>query len=229
VDRAQGVDVSHHHPVTGWASVLGAGIKFIGMKVTEGTSFTDPTFIAHRAGARQQPLLAVIFFHFPRAGNPKDQAERFMDRVGPLRPNERLCLDLEPRHLGAAEVYPTPNPRDMLEWVDRFISTLCRGACTDRQVLLYTSARVWREIGDPKWDLATAVSLWAPRYSSHEPELPKPWTRKGWDFWQQSESFSCPGVQGPCDGDVFRGSSADLEAWARPAAPMGPPVIPPFP
>lgn len=216
MDRARGVDCSHHHPVTNFAALRAAGYSFFGTKVTEGNSFTDPTFRAHLAGARSTPFTAVLLFHFARAGSARAQAARFMDTVGPLRPNETLCLDLEPRHLAttpAVDEYPTKDPKDAIEWVDEFYTELMHGACSGRRGLIYTSKRVWDAIGDPAWDLAPEVDLWVPRYSVNEPKLPSPWP--SWKIWQDSSTATVPGVQGPCDRDLFDGDEAALAAWVR--------------
>lgn len=210
--RAHGIDVSHWKPVKDWTPLANSDTSFIGIKATEGLSYVDPTLRAHRDGARKQPFALVIYYHFGRSGPARKQAERLMDAVGTLRDNERLCLDLE--------VVPTLDPLDGIDWVDEFYAELMSGSCTDRRPLIYTSKRKWREIGDPPWDLASEVGLWAPRYGSGsaEPLLPLPWAALGWDFWQYSDgeqpSVITPGV-GRCDANLFRGTESDLHKYAR--------------
>lgn len=203
--RAEGIDVSHHKPVRDWSALSASRVYFIGVKATEGTTYLDPTFKLHRDAFRSSPLHLAIYYHFARPGDPVHQAERFMDAVGPLQANERLCLDLE----GSG---PTENPTHALAWLDAFYETLMDGACSDRRPFIYTSKRIWRMIGDPAWDLASEIDLWAPRYSRAEPELPSPWKR--WTLWQYSDGESpdvlvTPGV-GRCDRNVFNGDVDDL-------------------
>lgn len=216
MERAHGIDVSHWKPVKSWQAVYDSGVRFAGIKATEGNTFRDPKFREHRGGLRTQPFSLGIFYHFARSGSPRKQAEHLMDTAGALRENERLCLDLE--------VSPTPNPSAAIGWLDAFFETLMDGACSDRRPILYTSKRIWRQIDDPSWDLASEIDLWAPRYNTAgvEPALPRPWAKHGWTFWQWTDGefpeHVTPGV-GKCDANWFRGDEQALKEYAR----FGPP------
>ena len=205
-DRAQGVDCSHYHPITDAGAVLASGISFVGLKATQGNTFVDPTFTANRAAVRSQPFDLVVHYHFASPGDPVAQADRFVDVIGELRGNERLCLDLEDDK--------TDKPAVDLAWADKFYSRLLGGACSDRRPLIYTSRRVWLQLKNPTWDLAAEIDLWAPRYGPDEPELPVPWKLHGWTFWQFSESANVPGVDGPCDASCFYSDVTALQAYA---------------
>jgi lysozyme len=206
--RAQGIDVNHYRPCSDFGAVFGAGMTFVGIKATEGISVVDSFLGAHRAGARAQPFHLVTYYHYARPGDADAQAERLMDRVGVLRDNERLALDVE----GDA----APN----IHWIEAFIAKVA-SAYPDRRPIVYTSARIWDQIGKPAWPRATAggVDLWAPRYNhaGNEPALPSTFSSPvwpAWTFWQDSEAFPCPGVSGPCDHSVFRGTADELRAYA---------------
>ena len=95
MDRAQGIDVNGYHPIVDFAALDRANLSFVGVKATEGNTITDKRLVHHRDGLRKLPLDLVIYYHFARSGDPAKQAARFMAAVGPLQPNERLCLDLE--------------------------------------------------------------------------------------------------------------------------------------
>jgi hypothetical protein len=154
-------------------------------------------------------MLLAIYYHFARSGNPRVQATRFMDAVGPLDPRERLCLDLE--------VSPAAGPEAVRDWVDDFYSVLTRsdGLSSDRRPFIYTSARKWRELaGDQAWVAGTmGVDLWD---AGREPLLPLPWAKRGWHVWQwtngQEPPCELPGV-GACDCNVWNGSEDDLKAY----------------
>jgi GH25 family lysozyme M1 (1,4-beta-N-acetylmuramidase) len=212
--RALGVDVSHYHPVTDFTKLMSAGVSFVGIKATEGKSFKDPKLKDHRSGFRTNPFKLGVYYHFARPGDPKDQANFFMDTVGQLLPKERLCLDFEDDKNGL----PTVD----LKFIDTFYTTLMGGICADRPSMIYTSKRVWSQIGNPTWALASDVHLWAPRYGTYEPDLPAPW--KAWTFWQFSEAESFDGVPGTFDANYFNGDEAALDAYAKIGAP---PVAPP--
>lgn len=211
MSRAEGIDVSHHHPVLDFPKVIDAGMTFFGAKATEGRSYRDPTFRNHRDGARAQPFVLAVYYHFATPGDPVKQADHLFDVVGELRDNERLALDVEG---DAAPAVP---------WIDTFVAELVR-VLPDRRPLIYTSARIWRDVlKSPEWPRAIATDLWAPRYSdgANEPAVPRfgadgafpVWPR--WSFWQDSEAFDCAGVAGPCDHNVFRGDVDELRAYAK--------------
>lgn len=210
MERAKGIDVSHWKPIKDMAAVWDSGVRFVGIKASEGPTYVDPSFRKHREEVRMTPMSLVIYYHFARTGSAGKQAERFMDATGDLRNNERLCLDLE--------VSPTPNPNDALAWVEDFYEELMQGACSDRRPMIYTSKRIWRTIGDPDWAMASEVDLWSPRYNAQgvEPDLPKPWQDIGWKIWQWTDGafpeHVTPGV-GKCDGNVFAGDDQALAAF----------------
>lgn len=216
MERAHGIDVSHHHPVTHWDRVVSAGVQLFGAKATNGT-LVDRTFMAHRAGARANPFDLVLYYHFPTPNSRvHEQADHFVDAVmagGGLRDNERLVLDVE----------PDPNNDDWcpsLEWIGAFIRRLTFAA-PDRRPLVYTSARVWHDFLGEQWPDAILTDLWAPRYKSgaKEPALPVDmldfpiWPK--WTIWQDSRDWVCRGVSGPCDHNVFNGDRAALQAYAK--------------
>jgi lysozyme len=205
MERAFGIDVSHHHPVRDFAAVAGAGVSIFGAKATEGASYVDSTFIAHRDGARAQGFDLCIWYHFARSGGALKQAKHFLATVGDLRDNERLAVDVEVSKDGSVAG---------VEWLDVFLRALPQA----RRPLVYTSARIWRMLGSPEWPESIATDLWAPRYGTEEPRLPA--DERGftvwpsWKIWQDSDVFTCPGVAGPCDHNVFNGDVDDLRRYA---------------
>jgi GH25 family lysozyme M1 (1,4-beta-N-acetylmuramidase) len=205
-DKAHGPDANGWHPVKNWDALVKSGASFFGAKATEGNTVTDKTLAHHRDGARQQPFTLVVYYHFARLGDPRTQAQRFADKIGPLRANERLCLDFET---------PWADGVASLDWIDEFFFAL-QPVCGPRRPLIYTSARIWDMIDDPAWDLATEIDLWAPRYSGtslKEPRIPKPWKAPGWTFWQFTDSYDTPGID-KCDYNVFCSDKAALEKYA---------------
>lgn len=209
-NRTPGVDISHWHPVTNWALLAGAA-RFVGIKATEGNTNADPTLQQHKRGFSGSGMDLAIYYHLARPGDAVAQAKRFLDAVGPLAPNERVCLDIE-RGSGVDMPY-----------VEAFYATLREQLGTPPQtprMLIYASAWSWaaNRLGDD-WDMAADIDLWAPRYESGgaEPMLPPPWPR--WTIWQWSQSAAMPGVDGACDANWFNGSAEDLAVYAAPSGP----------
>lgn len=218
MQRAHGIDVSHWHPVKDWKALAASRQDFIGAKATNGAA-VDPTFLSVRDGLRAGdagPVGLAWFYAFPMPGSPEDEADRLQSVVGDLRPNEVFCLDMEPhKDADGALAWPTANPRDMLAWVTDFMAEITHGICSGRRPWLYCSARQWAVIGNPTtWELAPEVDIILARYDIHEPPVPPPWQAVGrtWTAWQNSEQYTCPGV-GPCDGDVWNGARAALDAY----------------
>jgi len=200
-------------------AVIDAGVKFVGVKATEGVTFTDPRLLFHRAGLRTQPLNLVVYYHYGTSGDPRRQADHIMDTIGPLRDNERLVLDLEGEDVSDLPAAPDA----ILAWLDGFYTELLASACSDRRPFIYTSKRIWDMFGNPAWDLASEVDLWTPRYGPHEPELPAPWT--AWTIWQFSQTYTINGVSGPCDANWFAGDESALREYVKPPSSMAPDVV----
>lgn len=220
IPKALGIDVNGYFPVKDWKQMMGAGIKFLGIKATEGRSHVDSCLARHRDVARTQPLSFVSYYHFARpeagVGNAIEQAHTLVTAVGQLANNESLCLDLE-RGL-------VVDPKLTVAWASEFITAMLGGVCSGRHHLMYTSERIWKMLGDQAFPLAGELGLWIPRYSPsfQQPVIPPPWKNQGYDFWQwgdgkiaapgQKEPFNCPGV-GRCDVNWFKGDDAALAAY----------------
>jgi lysozyme len=88
-----GVDLSHHNALPDFARIKAAGVGFVIAKITEGTSFVDPSFPAIRAGCHAQGL---IFggYHFGRLGDPHAEARFFLNTMKP-QPGELVAGDCE--------------------------------------------------------------------------------------------------------------------------------------
>lgn len=214
---APGIDVSHYRPIKSFAALAKSSVRVIGVKATEGGSLWDSRLLYHKTGIRNMLGLndaLVIYYHFARSGDPKQQAKFFLNTVGDLRPNERVALDLE--------VLPAA-PADTLNWVTAWYQAQweLRGVKDPKLSgdFIYTSKRIWSMFGNPDWSYSNLVSLWAPRYNSERtPELPKPWESTGFRLWQWSDGdipdgpVEWPGV-GSCDLNVWNGTSSDLKEW----------------
>jgi lysozyme len=204
---AKGIDVSHWQTVSDWGALYDTGVRFVGIKATQGLG-TDPKFAGYQQGARTAPFLLRIFYAYLMPGDAVAQARALLDATGSLLDNERLCLDLEHRDsTGRLDV--------TLAQVDTFMTTLLGGACSDRRPLLYTSRGIWGELGDPAWALASDVDLWLKRYAPAPGQVPPPWAARGWAFWQSSETGSNSAIPGNIDLDVFVGDEPALATYAR--------------
>lgn len=205
-NRARGIDVNHFHYLADPGAAFDSGVSFVGAKATQGMTFLDPRFYTNRSAMRSQPFVAGFFYAFAVPGDPVAQANRFLDVIGEFRDNERACLDLEDDKTG--------KPAVDLAFATAFFGELLKDA--SRRPLLYTSDRIWQQLGNPKWELAARVDLILPRYGLIEPVVPKPWRDLGrsYSFWQYSESLAVPGISdGVCDASFFNGDVDALKAF----------------
>jgi lysozyme len=113
--RIDGVDLSHHNPVTleGLKLAKAAGVKFVYHKATEGSTYTDPRF-RERRGLCERAGIPFGGYHFarPTDGDAKQEARAFLN-VSSFRPGVDLrpMLDLEDRG--------TMDRNDLSDWVVR--------------------------------------------------------------------------------------------------------------
>jgi len=184
-------DLSHNNADVDLVAAKAWGIVGVILKVTEGVTWSDPTFEDRRVAAHGLGLL-VGGYHFGN-GNPAGgaaQAKHFLARMQPT-PDELIALDFERN-----------TPQMTLQEAADF--TL---ACSPSMKGYWSS-------------LATAVPAnhilrqrgrWVPKYGP-EPAEPH-------DLWQFSDGTLGPyaghkvdGI-GLCDLSVWKGTMLELENW----------------
>lgn len=196
--HAKGIDLSNNNGSVDFRRVFRAGYRFVFLKASEGSSFTDATFVprteaAHAAGLR------VGAYHFLRpktgAGAAVAEARHFASRIraaglgkGDLIP----VVDVEVTELtpAATETY-----------VQRFVDELRR--LVGVKPLIYTFPFF---IG---WRSTHGCRLWIANFLVSAPTIPRPW--KSYAVWQFSSTASVPGVAGHCDVNT----TPDLESLIR--------------
>lgn len=99
-------DVSEFQPELNAHRYRAAGPRLIAVKATQGTDWTDPTYIEKVTHAHEAGLL-VWHYHFADvASDPGEDGEaaHFWRTVKPhFHPGDRLVLDIEQRHPDGAE------------------------------------------------------------------------------------------------------------------------------
>ncbi|WP_245990821.1 glycoside hydrolase family 25 protein [Streptomyces spongiicola] len=192
-----------------------AGNAFVFMKATQGTRYRDPWFAEDFAAASRTSLLRAPY-HFFDARGPYDaaaQARHFARtaraagytgrRPGELPP----VLDVEstwvngraicPPHAGARQIAALLRHVEAdfgvrpVVYTDHSFVALCLGG----------DARVLK-----------GYQLWLPGYEREPRDLPG--TDQGWTFWQYTDRARVPGIPGPVDRSVYRGSLRELRTMA---------------
>jgi lysozyme len=208
---ARGLDVSafqHHGKPINWRLLARRGIRFVAIKVSEGTYYTN-TYYRTDARAAAAAGLAVMPYVFanPRRSGGAAQAS-FGVRVARYRRGRAILplgVDLENDPYTVAG-HPTDcyglRPRQMVAWVAAFVART--QALTGKPPVIYTTAAWWRECTDNTGRFRRDP-LWVAAYDTRVPGVPSPW--KQWTFWQYSDQARITGV-GLTDVDYFHPTAA---------------------
>lgn len=220
---AQGIDVSHYQGAIDWAKVKAAGISFVFIKATEGTTLQDDQFAANWAGAKAQGILRGAYHYFINSLDPTTQAQAFLKVLGKDLGELPPVVDVEDKN--------TPGDPDHLL---AFCQTV--QAATGVKPIIYTGKWYWddQQYWDHAFHWTGGNDLWIADYSgAPAPALPSDWTT--WRFWQSGQAGTAPasgsvaGISAPVDLDTFNGTIADLQAYAASIvpSPTSPPTPPP--
>lgn len=176
-----GCDISDYQAASGWET----GRDFVVIKITEGTTYTNPKWTSQRATARSANLVRG-YYHFARGGSMTAQADYFLSKIS-LDPGEFLVLDWEDTNVSSAQ-------KD--EWIN-----YVRSHRSGYRVLLYCNRDYWLNrdtsgfYGDGLWIADPDVPAGQPRVSA-------PWVLHQY------------GSPGGLDVDVAQfDSRADMLTW----------------
>lgn len=206
VSHARGIDVSRWQGSIDWKQVREAGISFVFIKASQGSSLEDPKFVENVQGAKAAGLL-VGAYHFLGAASAaaaRQEAKHFvetMKKAGPLAWFDLPpVLDYENNPAGISRAAINQAAAAFLEEVERL---------TGRQPILYTgnafAANFDESLG--RYD------LWIARYSeTRVPDDRPAWNK--WTFWQYTDSGRINGITGKVDLNVYAGTLSDLKAYA---------------
>lgn len=209
-----GIDVSTFQGAVDWARVKGSGIAFAFAKATEGTTYTDPTFVGNLAGMHAAGLVPGAFHYLIGSVPGADQCDHFLSVVGD--PSGLLvALDVE-----SERGIPDPTPQHVRDFAGRF-----HARYPEHPLVIYSGGWFWvGHLGDP--DLHILGPLWESVYLPASdppvpigqlwPKVPPAWWDPNWGGWtaatflQFSDAAAVPGVGGSVDADAFAGDLAAL-------------------
>lgn len=199
------VDLSHWDPAEDYAQVKREGIVGVIYKATEGTGYTDPTYVQQQKAAKGLGLKWGAY-HFATASNLSGQIDNFLSYASP-DPDELFCLDWE--DYGA----DTMSLQSVKTWITEVENALHRpGEC-----VLYSGNTVKEALGNRIDTFLSERRLWLAQYGSN------PVCQNSWDnywLWQFTDGIIGPqphtidGI-GPCDINSYDGDADHLIAeWA---------------
>ncbi|THU78877.1 glycoside hydrolase [Dendrothele bispora CBS 962.96] len=121
----KGIDVSHFQGSVNWNTIVNNGVKFVFIKATEGTTFTDPNFSNNYVGATNAGLTRGAYhFAHPDASSGATQANFFLAHGGGWTADGITlpgALDIEYNPSGA-ECYGL-SASAMVSWIKDFSNT----------------------------------------------------------------------------------------------------------
>jgi GH25 family lysozyme M1 (1,4-beta-N-acetylmuramidase) len=199
----RGLDISayqHTGSPINWRRLAGQGIRFVGIKATEGTYYRNPFYGADARGAAAAGLtvLPYVFANPKRAGG-RATAKFAVQVTGATRSAARLPLvvDLEnDPYAKGADCYGR-RVAVMKSWIAGFASEAHK--LTGRLPIIYTTADWWQEC--TRGSHFSKAPLWLAAFGGTAPDVPSPWSQ--WALWQYADNGKLPGI-GQVDLDYYQ-------------------------
>ncbi|UJW34025.1 lysozyme [Saccharothrix sp. AJ9571] len=204
-----GHDVSGHQGAVDWHAAAGAGARFVYVKATEGTGFTNPQFGQQYNGAHGVGLIRGAY-HFgrPDVSGGAEQANYFVDNGGGWAGDGKTlpgALDVEYNPYSDDKCYGK-DAAGMTAWIKDFSDTYARR--TGRPPVIYTSTGWWKKCTGDSTAFGGSNALWLARYAPEIGPLPAGWAYQ--TIWQFADSGSLPG-----DQNYYNGTEDRVAAMAR--------------
>jgi GH25 family lysozyme M1 (1,4-beta-N-acetylmuramidase) len=216
----QGVDVaSFQHPngkAINWRKAHTAGIRFAGVKTTEGAYYRNPYALTDLAQARAAKLAVVAYaFAIPNGNGASSkaatQASYLLSYLGTQSRTVPIMLDIEYNPYGG-ECYGL-STRAMVAWVSAFSGRI--KAKTGRKPIIYTPPRWWATCTGGNRAFGKASPVWVPDYtSSGSPALPAGWST--WSLWQYTSTGTVRGIPAPGSTDLDQANPVAAPVLGRP-------------
>ena len=214
-----GIDISSNQgPTVDWNQVHADGERFAYVKISEGSTYLNPTGPQQQANAKAAGLFAGPYvWPHPDTGlsTAVQQADFFMDHADYVDDGTMLppMIDLDDGNAEGLGLCYGQSPADMVAFLHAFTNEV--QARAGRPPVIYVGAPWWNTCtgGDTSFG---SYPLDFADYASAPGALPNGWS--GFAFWQFTGSGTdVPGVSSAVvDKDVFNGTLADLAAFCAP-------------
>ena len=196
-----GIDVSYYQNDISWKRVRRAGIRYAFIRTSDGVDHPDERFAKNWAGAKRAGLMRGAYQYFRPDQDAITQADMMI-----------AVLVRDPGELPPVIDLETDGGKSPAELVARMQTWI--GRVRDKlgvEPIVYTGPEFWQN--KTKNADFSSQPLWIAHYTRGCPTVPAPWT--AWTFWQHTDNGRVPGIEGPVDLDMFAGTFADLEEFAR--------------
>lgn len=199
------VDLSHWDPAESYGSVAEEGIVGVIYKATEGSGYTDPTYVQQQQAAKSAGLKWGAY-HFATAASLSGQIDNFLRYASP-DPDELFALDWEDYDDNTMS----------LSSVKTWITEVERALQREGQCVLYSGNTAKEALGNRVDTFLGERRLWLCQYGSN------PVWQQSWDrywLWQYTDGVVGPqphtidGI-GPCDINSYDfGAESLIAEWA---------------
>ena len=184
-------DVSHHNAID-VAAYFRSGRNTLAMKATEGTTFTDPTFVARWKAAAGNRRIAYHFLRNSFAGDIQFNHFWAVVKSAGWNPHtDILALDTE----------DPDDPKDALVCSRTFVNAAVKAGFPSGLIYTYYDYAKVHGITSASFP-AGWRKLWFANYTSKSDSellLPPGWTTAQFVARQYSSTAKVPGVTGDCD------------------------------
>ncbi|KAF5131072.1 N,O-diacetylmuramidase [Metarhizium anisopliae] len=203
----KGFDISSYQPNVDFHKAYADGARFVIIKATEGTTYTDKTFSKHYTGATKAKLIRGAY-HFAHPGQNQASAEAdFFVKNGGGWSGDGITLpgmvDLESEK-GHPQCWGLSHSA-MVAWIRDFADTYREK--TTRWPMLYTNPSWWSSCTGNSQAFKDTCPLVLARYAGSPGAIPGGWRAQ--TIWQNSDKSPWGG-----DSDVFNGDLARLKKLA---------------
>ena len=202
----RGVDVSEYQGSIDWAAIEQQGIQFAFIRATEGSGYTDATFVANWEAVADTGILAGAYHFFSFDSGADTQAANFIAAVPTGRPMLPPVVDVE---LYGAHKQNPPDAETVRSELDEMLHLLEEHYGV--KPILYATG--------------SAYTLYlAGHYEEHPIWIrdvyftPKLADGRDWAFWQYSDKGRLGGYAGEekyIDLNVFAGTIQELEMMVQ--------------
>ncbi|MBN1501758.1 MAG: lysozyme [Spirochaetes bacterium] len=189
----KGIDISHHQKNIDWTELKKNNLKFVFIKATEGTDFTDHKYEEYVRNVSELGIAAGAYHFFSLKTSGKMQAENFIRVVNEKDISLPPVIDLE---FGGNSSY-RPSVEEFEKELNDYISVL--NAHFRKKPLLYVTYEFY-DYYMSSIKINSEYSIWI-RNVFYEPG-----NADGidWTFWQYNSRGMVDGIEGPVDLNVYR-------------------------
>ena len=178
-----GLDVSHWN-TPAWSDWTAKGYKFVFIKATEGTTWLDPRYAAHKRDAGDTGFVTGAYHYFRAAFDGTAQADFFWSVIG----NTTLPPAIDVEAINNAGFSQSAFREQLRNCIIRIRNL------SGKRPLIYTSKSKWELLVGSAPDIASQCDLWVADYGWDGngngisiPRLPKDWA--GWAVWQYTSKI----------------------------------------